>query len=116
MSIVDVDFGASPVLKKGDLVRVENAYFPDGEAINPDPHGIVVRVSQVFRHGALAGQARCVDIGVPWDAADPEESMGWFILEDIAIDNISRMVGESLKESKHGKVLPFQCKVDADRV
>ena len=90
MSIVNVDFGVSPMLKKGDLVRVENAYFPSGEAIDPDPHGIVVRVGKVFRHGELAGQARCADVGVPWDDEDPEESMGWFILEDTPIDNIIR--------------------------
>lgn len=116
MSIVNVDFGVSPMLKKGDLVRVENAYFPSGEAIDPDPHGIVVRVGKVFRHGELAGQARCADVGVPWDDEDPEESMGWFILEDTPIDNISRMLGESLIEAKPGQVLPFQCKAKSDRV
>lgn len=116
MSIVNIDFGLSSALKNGDLVRVRHAHLPSGVEIQPDPHGIVVRISQLFRHGVVAGQARLVDVAVPIDDLDPEESQGWFILNDVSIDDLTRILGEGLKDPRAGEVLQFQCKADADRV
>ena len=116
MSIVDVDFGVASILKKGNLVRVQHAYFPDGEEIIPDPYGIVIRVNETFRWGAIAGQARFVDVAIPWDDEEPEESRGWFILSNVSLSDLTRMLGDEPKETKPGQILPFQCKADADRV
>ena len=97
--LIKPDFGRSPFIEAGDTIT-----FLDRGDVKTT--GLVLEVLDRFREGAIAGQARTMEVAVPLDDAGEE---GEWEVDCIQLcDVLSRRISKlSDFEEKAGHVLEF---------
>ena len=93
--VIEPYFGRTPILNKGDFVRLTDCDCC---------RGIIVSVDARYHEGDLRGQAREFTIAI----ANDEDT--WDIESGYGIDDVVRVLtkADGLVEEKPGKVLQFE--------